>query len=259
MLRRLFARAAPAKSPAPSTAGELVYAVGDIHGRLDLLEPLIGRIRSDAAQTNAQTRPILIFIGDYVDRGPQSRGVIDAILALQDEGVFEVRTLKGNHEEQLLAFLKDPREGAAWLQFGGADTLLSYGIIPPAGRTDPEGWEATRLALDAMLPPRHRAFLEGLELAILCGDYLFVHAGVRPGVPLNEQSEHDLLWIRDDFLSSTRAMEKIVVHGHTPEPAPHIGRNRIGIDTGAYATGTLTAVRLTGAEQTILQADRPTR
>ena len=256
-MRRLFARAGPAKPPkTPSTGGALVYAVGDVHGRLDLLEPLIAAIRKDAERSAGETRPILVFIGDYVDRGPDSRGVIDKVLALQDEGVFEVRALKGNHEEQMLSFLGDPTAGPPWLQFGGAETLLSYGVIPPVGRSDPDGWEATRLALDAALPASHRSFLEGLELAILCGDYVFVHAGVRPGVPLIEQSEHDLLWIRDDFLSSDRPIEKIVVHGHTPEPEPFIGRNRIGIDTGAYATNVLTAVRLCGTEQSMLQARR---
>lgn len=254
MLRRLFSRSPVAGPPAsPSTGEALVYAVGDIHGRLDLLEDLTRKIRVDAASLHPGSRPILIFVGDYVDRGPDSRGVIDAILALGEEGVFEVRALKGNHEEQMLSFLEDPRSGAAWLEFGGAETLLSYGVTPPIGRGGLDAWETARKALAAALPATHRAFLESLELAIVCGDYLFVHAGVRPGVPIQEQSEHDLLWIRDDFLSSIRPIEKVVVHGHTPEPAPYIGPNRIGIDTGAYATSKLTAVRLFGTEQILLQ------
>ena len=254
MLRRLFARAVAPAARGPDTGGALIYAVGDIHGRLDLLDELMAQIGADAAARRGAERPILVFIGDYVDRGPQSRGVIDAVLHLEEEGVFEVRALKGNHEAQLLAFLEDPREGPAWLEFGGAETLLSYGVIPPISRTDIETWEAARVALVAAMPAAHRAFLDRLELAVLCGDYVFVHAGVRPGVPLEEQNEHDLLWIRDDFLSSTRPIEKVVVHGHTPEPEPYIGRYRIGIDTGAYATAKLTAVRLSGTEQTILQA-----
>jgi serine/threonine protein phosphatase 1 len=259
-VRRLFARAAPARPPrTPTTGGALVYAIGDIHGRLDLLEALLAAIREDAGTRAAEGRPVVVFIGDYVDRGPDSRGVVEAILALADEGAFEVRALKGNHEEQLLTFLNDPRAGAPWLEFGGAETLLSYGVIPPAGRTDADGWEAARQAFRSALPAAHLKFLEGLELAVICGDYVFVHAGVRPGVPLSEQSERDILWIRDDFLSSDRSIEKVVVHGHTPEPTPHIGRNRIGIDTGAYATNTLTAVRLMGAEQSILQAGRGVR
>ncbi len=252
LLRRLFSRAA-SPVPAPTTGGALIYAVGDIHGRLDLLEQLLGKIGEDAEGRPAEGRPILIFIGDYIDRGPSSRGVIDAVIAAEEEGAFEVRALKGNHEAQLLAFLEDPRAGAAWLEFGGAETLLSYGVVPPSGRTNEEAWEQTRLVFAEALPARHKAFLDGLELAVICGDYLFVHAGVRPGVPLDQQSEHDLLWIRDDFLTSDRPIEKVVVHGHTPEAAPYIGRNRIGIDTGAYATAKLTAARLFGTEQAVLQ------
>jgi serine/threonine protein phosphatase 1 len=254
VLRRLFSRTVPADPPLrPSTGRALVYAVGDIHGRLDLLRELMAMIRTDADATAGGRRPGLVFIGDYVDRGPEAAGVIDTILALRDEGRFEVRTLKGNHEAQLLAFLEDAREGPAWMEFGGADTLLSYGVTPPPGRSDLQAWERTRHAFAAALPPSHEAFLAGLELALVCGDYVFVHAGVRPGVPLAEQSEADMLWIRDDFLQSSRATEKVVVHGHTPEAAPHIGRNRIGIDTGAYATARLTAVRLCGVRADFLQ------
>jgi len=254
VLRRLFSRAAPAAArPAPSTGGPLVYAVGDIHGRLDLLGQLMVKVRADAAETAGGLRPILVFIGDYIDRGPDAAGVIEAVLTLEEEGRFEVRPLKGNHEAQMLAFLEDPRAGPAWMEFGGADTLLSYGVQPPLSRSDLQAWEDARQAFAGAVPARHRQFFERLELAVSCGDYLFVHAGVRPGVPLQEQTERDLLWIRDDFLSSTRSIEKVVVHGHTPEVAPYIGRNRIGIDTGAYATARLTAVRLFGAEAAFLE------
>ena len=256
MLRRLFSRAgsAPALTPSqPTTGGALIYAVGDIHGRRDLLDRLTAKIRADAALAEGGP-PVLVFVGDYVDRGPDTRGVIEAVLALSREGAFEVRPLKGNHEEQLLAFLKDPRAGPAWLDFGGGATLASYGVAPPAGRTDEAAWEDAHRAFAAALPDEHLRFFEALELAVVCGDYLFVHAGVRPGIPLNEQSEHDLLWIRDEFLSASRPFEKVVVHGHTPEAAPYLGRNRIGIDTGAYATATLTAVRLHGIDCAFIQA-----
>ena len=255
MLRRLFSRAgsAPALTPSQPTTGDaLVYAVGDIHGRRDLLDILLAKIRADAALAG-EARPVLVFIGDYVDRGPDTRGVIEAVLTLAREAAFEVRPLRGNHEAQLLAFLEDPRAGPAWLEFGGGATLASYGVAPPAGRTDEAGWEDARRALAAALPDAHLTFFKQLELAVVCGDYLFVHAGVRPGIPLNEQSEHDLLWIRDEFLSASRPFEKVVVHGHTPEAAPYLGRNRIGIDTGAYATATLTAVRLHGTERSFIQ------
>jgi serine/threonine protein phosphatase 1 len=256
LLRRLFSRAgpAPAATPAqPTTGGALIYAVGDVHGRRDVLDILLAKIRADAALAG-EPRPVLIFIGDYVDRGPDTRGVVETVLALARETAFEVRPLRGNHEAQLLAFLEDPRAGPAWLEFGGGATLASYGVTPPAGRTDETGWEDTRRALAAALPDTHLAFFKQLEVAIVCGDYLFVHAGVRPGVPLNEQSEHDLLWIRDEFLSASRPFEKVVVHGHTPEAAPYLGRNRIGIDTGAYATATLTCVRLCGVDRAFIQA-----
>ncbi len=258
MLRRLFSRAKPAATAeGPTTGGALIYAIGDIHGRRDLLDVLVAKIRLDVAtradEASAGQRPVLIFIGDYVDRGPDSRGVIDVALRLAASGEFEVRALKGNHEEQMLAFLKDPRAGPAWLDFGGGATLVSYGVAPPAGRTDDAAWEDARHALGDALPPEHLDFFKRLELAVVCGDYLFVHAGVRPGIPLNEQSEHDLLWIRDEFLSATRPFEKVVVHGHTPEAAPHLGHNRIGIDTGAYATATLTAVRLFGVDRAFIQ------
>ena len=270
MLRRLFSRAPVAAKGAspkdgPSTDGALIYAIGDVHGRRDLLDELVVKIAADARQTlesvtpptatsATPVRPVLIFIGDYVDRGADSRGVIQTALTLMRSGAFEVRALKGNHEEQLLAFLKDPRAGPAWLDFGGGATLNSYGVRPPAGRTDDAAWEEARVALLAALQGEHLDFLHRLELAVVCGDYLFVHAGVRPGIALNEQSEHDLLWIRDEFLSATRPFEKVVVHGHTPEPAPYLGRNRIGIDTGAYATSTLTCVRLHDFDRTFIQA-----
>lgn len=254
MLRRLFSRAAPDKARAPSTGGGLVYAVGDVHGRLDVLEPLIDQIRADAAASETASRPLVIFIGDYVDRGPQSKGVVDAILALSADPGLEVRTLKGNHEAQLLSFLQDPREGPPWMDFGGAETLLSYGVRPPPSRIDLGQWDQARHAFAGALPAEHLAFFSGLELALVCGDYLFVHAGVRPGVPLETQSERDLLWIRDEFLQVEKACDKVVVHGHTPEASPHIGRYRIGIDTGAYATATLTCVRLQDEAQAVLQA-----
>lgn len=249
---RLF-RSAPKPTPA-STGDRLVYAVGDIHGRADLLEGLLARIVADAGPALARgERPLLVFLGDYVDRGADSRGVIDRLIALAAQPGFEVRLLMGNHEEAMLGFLEDPVSGAGWLDFGGGATLASYGVAPPIGRSSGEELAALSAALSAVLPAAHLTFLRSLELAVVLGDYVFVHAGLRPGVPLHAQSARDLLWIRQEFLSEKKSFEKVVVHGHTPEEMPYDGPTRIGLDTGAYATGVLTAGRLLGAERAFLQ------
>jgi serine/threonine protein phosphatase 1 len=195
-----------------------------------------------------------VFLGDYIDRGPASPGVIDFVRALAGAGTFEVRALMGNHEEVMLQFLDDPAVGASWVEFGGGETLAAYGVPPPLGRGDLAGWEAAREALGRRLPGDHLAFLTGLELSASYGDYLFVHAGVRPSMPLDRQTAADILWIRDEFLHHEGRLDKVVVHGHTPEARPYLGRHRIGIDTGAYATGVLTGVRLFGQARDLLQA-----
>lgn len=252
MFSRLFGRKTP-QAP-PSTDGRLVYAVGDIHGRLDAFDALLHVIGQDVLDSSPAQRPMLVLLGDYVDRGPASAQVIDRILRLETEPAFEVRALKGNHEEALLQFRDEPGFGQTWVEHGGSATLASYGVQPPATRTDPEAWETARLAFRAALPASHKAFYEGLELMIILGDYAFVHAGVRPGVPLERQVERDLLWIRAEFLQSTAKFEKIIVHGHTPMEEPQlIAGRRIGVDTGAYATGLLTAVRLDDTGARMLQ------
>ncbi|MGH3426515.1 MAG: metallophosphoesterase family protein [Mycobacteriales bacterium] len=242
------------RSRAASTGGRTIYAVGDVHGRLDLLESLLRLIHDDAGKSPPRERAVLVFVGDYIDRGPASRGVIARLIALKSGGEFELRTLKGNHEEALLAFLEDPAVGTAWCDNGGASTLASYGVRPPKLRTDSQGWARVRDDFAEALPADHVTFLRELELAVVYGDYVFVHAGLRPGVPLRAQREHDLLWIRHDFLNWPSAFEKVVVHGHTPAEAAYVGRHRIGIDTGAYATGLLTAVRLHDGECSLIQA-----
>jgi serine/threonine protein phosphatase 1 len=239
---------------APTTGGRLVYAVGDVHGRLDVLAPLVRDIAEDAARSAPPEPPMLVFLGDYVDRGPDSKGVVELVLDLAQTRAFEVRTLKGNHEEALLQFLAEPAFGQTWAEHGGAATLVSYGVQPPAQRTDPERWERASRAFEAALPPAHRRFYEGLELMVTVGDYAFVHAGVRPGVPLDGQAERDLLWIRQEFLEEKSPFEKVIVHGHTPLEEPQLTAVRLGVDTGAYATGVLTAVRLEGEDQRVMQA-----
>lgn len=243
------------------TDGRTVYAIGDVHGCAAELDALLLVIADDLdSQAAPRTPPpILIFVGDYVDRGPDSRAVIERIQGLADAGYCEVRTLKGNHEEVLLQFLEDPGVGPEWAAWGGAATLASYGVSAPRLRSDAEGWSRTQVEFAAALPAGHLKFLQELELMTQVGGYLFVHAGVRPGVPLEAQSERDLLWIREDFLDYGRALPKIVVHGHTPTSEPELRPFRIGIDTGAFASGVLTAVRLKGEERKILQADRERR
>jgi serine/threonine protein phosphatase 1 len=254
VFNRLFGKSTAKLKGPPSTAGRLVYAVGDVHGRLDILEPLIKDIVTDMLRSKPAQSPLLVFLGDYVDRGDASAGVIDLILKLKTSSGFQVLTLKGNHEEALLQFLDDPDFGAAWMAHGGATTLASYGVVPPTARNDPEAWRRTRDAFAKALPQAHLTFLQRLELMVTVGDYAFVHAGVRPGVSLELQDEHDLLWIRQDFLQSQGQFEKIIVHGHTPAEQPQLTRHRLGLDTGAYATGVLTAARLDDQGQLILQA-----
>ncbi len=232
--------------------GEVVYAIGDIHGRSDLLFELLHLIEQDAAHTQPHARKTLIFLGDYVDRGPDSRGVIEMLCnGLPHD--FEAVFLKGNHEEILLGFLDDPTLLGSWCRNGGERTLRSYGV--DCGRlarenAKPEAW---RDAFASALPQAHLNFLRRLRLTYEIGDYAFVHAGVRPGVPLGAQDPADLLWIRDEFLTSLEPFGKIVVHGHTPGAAPVVRPNRIGIDTGAVFSEHLTALRLEDANRDFLQ------
>ena len=236
-------------------AGQIHYAIGDVHGRLDLLRGLLKKIEADAVLS--PTKSIhLIFLGDYIDRGADARGVIDLLTILKRDGEDQVTALKGNHEEALLSFLDDPSGGPAWSQHGGGETLRSYGVKPPRDPADEAGWSEARDAFAAALPAPHLAFLQSLQLFSRAGDYVFVHAGVRPGVPMADQDEHDLLWIRRSFMDAPRAFDnEIVVHGHTPGAEPALGPGRIGVDTGAYATGVLTAARLEADRLSFIQTD----
>jgi len=234
----------------------LVYAVGDIHGHAALLDQLLSLISSDFAAQKHEGPPLLIFLGDYVDRGPDSAEVIDRLLELKAESPFEVRLLKGNHEQALLRFLADPVSGQGWTRFGGLATLASYGVDMNGSVIDDDGWIEVRDRFAAALPQPHRQLYEGLETLLTVGDYAFVHAGVRPGRSLDEQVEEDLLWIRKEFLRQGLKFEKIIVHGHTPTQTPQITPHRIGIDTGAYVSGILSAVRLNGEAPFVLQASK---
>jgi serine/threonine protein phosphatase 1 len=238
----------------PSTGGRLVYAVGDIHGYAGALRSLLADIRRDAEASRPAEPPLVVFVGDYVDRGPDSRGAIDAILAFEARGGFEVAALKGNHEEALERFLDEPAFAPAWIGSWGEATLVSYGVLPP-GPDDVAACQRAQARFAAAFPDPHRAFLNRLELSRAVGDYLFVHAGLRPGVALEDQSPRDLIWIRYDFLECADDFGKVVVHGHTPSAGrPEIRPNRINVDTGVYFTGVLTAARLEGPTRRFLHA-----
>lgn len=229
------------RAPAVVPEGERIYAVGDIHGRLDLLQKLWVMIKTDAAKTSL--RNIFIFVGDYVDRGPDSKGVIDFLLALQqDNGVV---CLRGNHDQAVLDFVADANFYRSWKLFGASETLLSYGVMAPRF-DDRAEFEKARTEFVANCPKAHFEFLQSLPYCYERGGYFFVHAGIRPGVSLTEQSPQDMLWIRDEFLFSRAEFEKVVVYGHTPVEKAGRHGSRISVDTGAYATGRLSAVVLEG-------------
>ncbi len=246
------------KRPEPSApAGSRVYAIGDVHGRLDLLQRLLGLIREDAARAKA-ARKALVYLGDYIDRGPESKGVIDLLLSrpMRDAG-FEEIPLMGNHEDILLQFLADVRVGPHWFAYGGMATLESYGVRPPRPMAAEEDLIRAQHEFAGRIPAAHVEFLRRMKLKHAEGDYLFVHAGLRPGVAVTAQIAQDLMWIRDEFLESDADFGKLVVHGHTIAETPQLRPNRIGIDTGAYATGVLTALVLEGNRRRFLQTAAP--
>jgi serine/threonine protein phosphatase 1 len=241
-LRGLFGQAR-ARIP----EGQRVYAIGDIHGCPELLDRLMESIRADEAGAPARSR--LVFLGDYVDRGPDSRGVLDRLIALGDERPDAVFLL-GNHEAAMLDYLEDPMARDHWIDWGGEATLSSYGIDDATRRDSLE----TAAELRARLPAEHLSFLNDLRLHETIGDYLFVHAGVRPGAPLEQQAHEDLLWIREEFHRCPSALrpDKVVVHGHHPmRQATDFGW-RIAVDSGACFTGRLTAVVLEGETRRFL-------
>jgi serine/threonine protein phosphatase 1 len=215
-----------------------IYAVGDIHGRVDLLDETLARVDADLA-IYPDCDPIHIFLGDYIDRGPSSRAVIDRLIERME--THHTICLKGNHESYMVDFLGSPAVLSEWQHLGGLQTMMSYGIKPPVNASSAKQIELSQ-ALNVALPAQHREFLRSLSLSFTCGDFFFAHAGVKPKVALNRQKEEDLLWIRDEFLLYEEDHEKIVVHGHSPVGVPDIKQNRINIDTGAYATGRLTCM-----------------
>lgn len=255
MLSKLFrSRTQVAAPTAPAVSdGTVVWAVGDIHGRLDLLQPLVEAMVADLHASTA-ARKVVVFLGDYIDRGPDSRGVLRLLAGLTAVQGIEWRFLKGNHEQAMLGFLEDPSTGAKWCEYGGDNALRSYGLRVPDLAHRTEAWARVAADLQHKLSAREIAFLENLELSVTVGDYFFSHAGARPGVALARQSAEDLMWIRQPFLNSQTAFEQVVVHGHTPSKAVHSDARRIGIDTKAYDSGVLTGLRLEGRERALLQS-----
>jgi serine/threonine protein phosphatase 1 len=236
---------------AAAPSGRLVYAIGDCHGCLDLLLSLESKIVADASG-KASTSKIIVYLGDYIDRGPDSASVLDHLVAGPPPG-FEAAYLLGNHEEMLLQFLYGSEERALlWLLNGGKQTLISYGL-DLTGLEAEGALETLRSELRARIPGSHLVFLENLKLTHEEGDFLFVHAGLRPGVSLPAQRREDMLWVRDAFLKSSQNFGRIVVHGHTPDNEPVERPNRIGIDTGAVYSGTLTALALEGTARHYIQ------
>ncbi|CAK0741074.1 serine/threonine protein phosphatase 1 [Azospirillaceae bacterium] len=229
----------------PLPPGVRIYAVGDIHGRLDLLVRIQEMISADAAKLPAEVLRVLVFLGDYIDRGPDARGVVDRLMTMPLPG-FKTLCLRGNHEETMLHFLEDLGAGAGWLAYGGVATMLSYGMRLPADLPPRQRLQSAQKMLREQLPVDHLHWLRGLPHYAELGGYIFVHAGIRPGVPLERQRDEDMVWIREEFLNSTADFGKVVVHGHTIAMQAESLPNRIGIDTGAYVTGHLTCVVLEG-------------
>ncbi|MFM6832268.1 MAG: metallophosphoesterase [Novosphingobium sp.] len=249
--RSLFSKAEPLPdAPEASVpAGQRVYAIGDIHGRLDLFDLLLDTIRDDsAARGPADTW--LVLLGDLIDRGPDSYGVVERAMELAEGG--KLRVLAGNHEEMLLGSMTDKETLRHFLRHGGKETLFSYGLT--FEDYSASNLESLHARVADLIPRNHVEFMRGMENLIEFGDYLFVHAGIRPGVPLDQQMVPDLRWIRREFLDHAEPHSHVVIHGHTITDDPVVRPNRIGIDTGAFASGRLTAVGLEGGDRWFLSA-----
>lgn len=234
-------RAIAASTPAQTR----IYAVGDIHGRADLLFEVIARIDDDIRRRPIQYA-VEVYIGDYIDRGPDSKTVIDTLaVRMVERGAV---CLRGNHEVLIESFLRDSGCFPQWQPLGALQTLASYDIRLRTGETA----AALRRRFLDVFPRTHELFLQCLHDSYCCGDFLFVHAGIRPGIPIEQQDVNDLAWIRHEFLDSNQRHGKFIVHGHTPVPHPDIRHNRINIDTGAWKTGTLTCAAIEGTAMLIL-------
>lgn len=228
------------------TEADTIYAIGDVHGCLDLLRALERLLLEDAA-----TRPgskWFVMLGDYVDRGPQSAGVLDHLMAPLPSGIQRI-CIAGNHEVAMLRYLQQPSPNSSWLGFGGTETLQSYGISEVSLEASARSRQALRDLIHSHVPVEHSEFLARLPLIFTTPNYAFAHAGLRSGIPIEQQDPDDLLWIRNDPEMGYSEFDKVVVHGHTPTPDIVFGDHRISVDTGAYLTGRLSAVRLSRENQ----------
>ncbi|MBF0382014.1 MAG: serine/threonine protein phosphatase [Magnetococcales bacterium] len=234
-------RPPPQKAKVPD--GYRVYVIGDIHGRLDLLNILHERIDTEVRQLDAETKKVVVYLGDYIDRGNDSAGVVDLLINNPIAGCESI-FLKGNHEAEMDDFLAKPEPNHLWTRCGGAETALSYKVRVKAQISAEARTQEMRDRLLEAIPKSHREFYDNLRLNYEIGDYFMVHAGVRPQIPLKIQTPNDLLWIREPFLSYNGQFEKVIVHGHTMIAKPITLPNRIGIDTGAYHSGKLTCLIL---------------
>lgn len=247
MLRPKRARHVLAGPPSVGT-DRRVYAIGDVHGRLDLLVELLDMIGRDDWRRKQRDETCLILLGDYVDRGPQSRDVIDFIIKLREQWP-SMTCLMGNHEQVFQMAINGDEQAVRFFTrdgVGGCETLMSYGITKRQIKELAPGelWDM----IDKAVPQEHKDFLASLNSQAIIGDYAFVHAGIQPGVPLADQEDTDLYWIRDAFLEFEEPHPYMIVHGHSIREDVEMRTNRIGIDTGAYATGRLTAIGLEGTE-----------
>ncbi len=227
-----------------------IYCIGDIHGRHDLLLTLTEKIKHDAVDFSGQI--VMVYLGDFIDRGLCTKEVIDFIIGDEQAGIDYVY-LRGNHEQTLLDFLQEDSVGRSWLTYGGQATLASYGVAIAKIPTKREDFLDIQRQLRNNLPDAHYRFLVGTRLSYLMGTYFFVHGGINPRYPLAKQSSEDMLWIRDEFTTFKKPFEKIIVHGHTVTDQAELLTNRIGIDTGAYASGVLTCLVLEADQQRLIQ------
>ncbi len=235
-------------------AGHRIYAIGDVHGRLDLLKQLMETILADDRQ-RGQADTQIILLGDLVDRGPDSAGVIDYVMNLMNSGL-RIRCLAGNHEEVMLTAIEEPSPETArfFFRVGGRETLMSYGLKQDA--LESVEWAALAEMITSVVPQSHVEFLQNLENMIVIGDYAFVHAGINSSLPLDKQKLQTLRWIRQGFVDQDDELEKTIVYGHTISENVVKGPSRIGIDTGAYKSGKLTALALEGGEQRFLDTSK---
>jgi len=247
-LKSLFKRNTPPLPYCPP--GTRIYCIGDIHGRDDLLQQLHEKILQDVA--NYKGHKTLIYLGDYIDRGERSKQLIELLLAHPLPG-FELIYLRGNHEQTLLDFLIEAQVGRSWFNFGGLQTLVSYGVKPGKLATTTQDLKDLQTALRERISPAHIHFLEQTQSHYVAGSYYFVHAGVSPRFDLNHQHAEDQLWIRNAFIEHRKPFEKIIVHGHTISDEPDFKPNRIGLDTGAYLSGKLSCLVLQDDQQRIIQ------